>query len=119
MCIARTPIGSVLPAGTVAQRFGRDLLVVVLHLLSKHIAVASCRREVGASWTDDAVTLVAGICGPAAEVAGLVARPLPLGELARVVAQLGCDHGWHRREPLRVESAAVVEGVNALVEMAM
>ena len=30
----RVPIGSVLPAGTVAQRFGRNLLVVVLHLLS-------------------------------------------------------------------------------------
>ena len=27
----------------------------------------------------------------AAEVSGLVARPLPLGEMARVVAQLGCD----------------------------
>ena len=64
---------------------------VVLHLLSS----PSSRREVGASWTDVAVTLVAGIGGPAAEVAGLVARPLPLGELARVVAQLGCDHGLH------------------------
>ena len=51
--IARTPIGSGLPAGTVAQRFGLDLLVVVLHLLSN----PTCRREVGASWTDVAVTL--------------------------------------------------------------
>ena len=42
--ITRAPIGSVLPAGTVAQRLGRDLLVVVLHLLSNQ----SCRREVGA-----------------------------------------------------------------------
>ena len=42
------PMGSVLPAGTVAQRFSRDLLVVVLHLLSN----PSCRREVAASWTD-------------------------------------------------------------------
>ena len=58
--ITRAPIGSVLPAGTVAQRFGSDLLVVVLHLLSN----PSCRREVGASWTDVAVTLVAGIGGP-------------------------------------------------------
>ena len=64
------------------SRFGRDLLVVVLHLLSN----PSCRHEVGASWTDVAVTLVAGIGGPVAEVAGLVARPLPLGEMARVVA---------------------------------
>ena len=65
-------------------------VTVVLHLLSN----PSCRREVGASWTDVAVTLVAGIGGPAAEVAGLVARPLHLGEMARVVAQLGCDRGW-------------------------
>ena len=55
--ITRAPIGSVLPADTVAQRFGCDLLVVVLHLLSD----PSCRREVGASWTDVAFTLVAGI----------------------------------------------------------
>ena len=48
--ITRAPIGSVLPAITVAQRFGRDLLVV-LHLLSN----LSCHPEVGASWTDDAV----------------------------------------------------------------
>ena len=45
--ITRAPIGSISPDGTVAQRFGRDLLVVVLHLLAN----SSCRREVGASWT--------------------------------------------------------------------
>ena len=73
--------------------FGRDLLVLVLHLLSN----PSCRREVGASWTDGAVTLVSGIGGPSAELAGLVAHPLPLGETARVVAQLGCDRGLHQR----------------------
>ena len=33
--------------------------------------------------------MVAGIGGPAAEVAGLVARSFPLEEMARVVAQLG------------------------------
>ena len=113
--ITRAPIGLVLPAGTVAQRIGRDLLVVVLHLLSN----PSCRREVGASWTDVAVTLVAGIGGPAAEVAGLVARPLPLGEMAGVVAQLGCDRGLHQHVPLRVQSVPVVGGVNVLVDMAM
>ena len=64
--ITRAPIGSVLPAGTGAQRCGHDLLVVVLHLLSN----PSCRREVGSSWTAVTVTLVAGIGGPAAEVAG-------------------------------------------------
>ena len=112
--ITLAPIGSVLPAGIVAQRFGRDL-VVVLHLLPN----PSCRREVGASWTDVADTLVAGIGGPAAEVAGLVAHPLPLGELARVVAQRGCDRGLHQHVPLRVQSVTVVEGVNALVGTAM
>ena len=110
--ITRAPIGSVFPAGTVAQRFGRDLLVVVLHLLSN----PSCRREVGASWTDVTVTLVAGIGGPAAEVAGLVARPLPLGEMAHVVAQLGCDRGLHQHVPLRVQSVPFVGGVNVLVD---
>ena len=55
-----TTIGSVLPAGTVAQRFGRDLLVAVLHLLS----TPSCRRQVGTSWTDGAVTVVAGLVVP-------------------------------------------------------
>ena len=113
--ITRAPIGSVLPAGTVAQRFGRDLLVVVLHLLSN----PSRCREVGASWTDAAVTLVAGIGGPAADVAGLVARPLPLGEMARVVAQLGCDRSLHQHVPLRVQSVPVVGGVNLLVDTAM
>ena len=97
-CIARAPIGSVLPAGTVAQRFGPDLLVVVLHLLSS--GSRRCGTEM--SWTDVAVTLVAGIGGPSAGVAGLVARPLPLGEMARVVAHLGRDHGLHQRVPLRV-----------------
>ena len=114
--ITRAPIGSVLTAGTVAtQRFGRDLLVVVLHLLSN----PSCRREVGASWTNVAVTLVAGIGGPAAEVAGLVARPLHLGEMTRVVAQLGCDRGLHQHVPLRVQSVPVVGGVNVVVDTAM
>ena len=113
--ITRAPIGSVLPAATVAQRCGRDLLVVVSHLLSN----PSCRREGGASWADVAVTPVAGIGGPAAEVAGLVARPLPLGEMARVVAQLGCDRGLHQHVPLRVQSVPVVGGVNVLVDTAM
>ena len=66
-----------------------------------------------------AVTLVAGIGCPAAEVAGLVARPLPLGEMARVVAQLGCDRGLHQHVPLRVQSVPVVVGVNVLVDTAM
>ena len=44
---------------------------------------------------------------------GLVARPLPLGEMARVVAQLGCDRGLYQHEPLRlgVQSVPVVGGV--------
>ena len=52
---------------------------------------------------------------PAAKVAGLVARPLPFGELA----QLGCDHGLHQHVPLRVESVPVVRGVNVLMDTAM
>ena len=66
-----------------------------------------------------AVTLVAGIGGPAAEAAGLVARPLPLGGMARVVAQLGCDRGLHQHVPLTVQSVPVVGGVNVLVDTAM
>ena len=101
--ITRAPMGSVFPAGTVAQSFvGCSVasavllvvvLVVVLHLLSN----PSCRREVGALWTDVAVTLVAGIGGLAVEVAGLVARPLPLTG----------------------QSVPVLGGVNVLVDTAM
>ena len=46
-------------------------------------------------------------------------RPLPLGEMARVVAQLGCDRGLHQHVPLRVQSVPVVGGVNVLVDTAM
>ena len=86
----------------------------MLHLLSD----SSCRREVDASWTDVAVTLVAGIGGPAAKVAGLVARPLPLGEMTREVAQLGCDRGLHQHVPLRVQSVPEVRGFNILEDTA-
>ena len=61
--------------------------------------------------------MVAGIGGPAAEVAGLVAFLLPLGKMARVVAQLGCDRGLHQHVPLRVQ--AFVGGADVLVDMAM
>ena len=56
---------------------------------------------------------------PAAEAAGLVARPLPLVELARAVAQLGWDHGLHQHVPLRVQSVPVVGGGNLIVDTAM
>ena len=78
----------------------------------------SCRRKVGAPWTGVAVTLFAGIGGPAAEMFGLVARPLPLRELARVVA-LGCDHGLQQHVPLRVQSVPIAGGVNVLMDTAM
>ena len=53
------------------------------------------------------------------EVAGLVAHPLPLGEMSHVVAQLGCDRGLHQHVNLRVQSVPVVGGVNVLVDTAM
>ena len=60
-----------------------------------------------------------GLIGtPAAELAGLVARPLPLAQLARVAAQLGCGRGLHQHATLRVQSVPVVGGVNALVDTA-
>ena len=49
----------------------------------------------------------------------LVARPLPLGEMARVVAQLGCNRGLHQHVPLRVQAVPVVGCVNVLVDTAM
>ena len=101
-----------LPADAVAQRFGRDLLVVVLHLLSD----PSGRREVRASWSDVAVTLVAGIGGPAAEVAGLVARPLPSG--VGTCGGTACDRGLRQHVPLRLQSVSGVGGVNVLVDTA-
>ena len=39
--------------------------------------------------------------------------------MARVVAQLGCDHGLHQHVPLRVQLVPVVGGVNVLVDTAM
>ena len=50
-----------------------------------------------------------------------VARPLPLGELARVVALEGCDRGLHQHVPLRVhwQSVPVVGGVTVLVDTAI
>ena len=108
-------IESGLPAGTVAQRFGRDLLVVVLHLLSN----PSRCREVGASWTDVAVTLVAGIGGPAAEMSGLVDCPLTLGSWHVWWHSWVVIRGLHQHLPLRVQSVPVVGGVNALVDTAM
>ena len=51
---------------------------------------------------------------PAATVAGLVARPLPFGELARLEAQLGCDRGLHQRVPLRVHMVPFAGGANVL-----
>ena len=63
-----------------------NTLIVVLHLLAN----ASCCREVGALWTDLAVTLVAVIGDPAAEVAGLVARApsVALGHCGGQLCQL-------------------------------
>ena len=87
----------------------------MFHLLSN----PSCRREVDASWTDVAIPLVAGIGDPSAEVAGLVAHPLPLAEMARMVAQLGCDRGLHQHVPLRGQPVPGVGGVNVRVDTAM
>ena len=42
-----------------------------------------------------------------------------LGEMARVVAQLGCNRGLHQHVTLRVQSVPVVEGVNVFVDTAM
>ena len=95
-------------SGTVAQRFGRDLLVVALHLLS----IPCCRHEIGV-----AVTLVVGIGGPTGKVASYIAAPLPLGELGRVVAKPGRDHGLRQHVSLRVQSFPVV--VCVLVDTAM
>ena len=47
-------------------------------------------------------------------MAGLVARPLPFGELARLEAQLGCDRGLHQRVPLRVHMVPFAGGANVL-----
>ena len=52
-------------------------------------------------------------------MARLVARPLPLGGMARVVAQLGFDRGLHQHVPLGVQSVPVVGDVNVLVDTAV
>lgn len=55
------------------------------------------------------LTFAAGTGGSAAMVAGVVARPLHLGQLARVVAQLGCDPGLHWQLPFRVPSVPHID----------
>lgn len=110
----RVPIGSVLPAVAVAQRFGCDQLVGVLHLPSS----PSC-REVGASSIDVAFTLVAGLSGPPAEVAGWVAHMLPLGDLARVVTQPACDRGLHQHMPSMAPSSRQCSTPSRLLEVSI
>ena len=91
--------------------------------MTLYLHIYMCRRySLQVVTRSPSVTLVAGIGGPAADVAGLVARPLPVGEIARVhvVAQLGCDRGLHQHVPLRVQSVdPVVGGLNVLVDTAM
>ena len=60
-----------------------------------------------------------GLVVPADTVAYPFAHPLPLGELAHVVAQHGCVLEFHQHMPLRVQSVPVTGGVNVLVDMAM
>ena len=80
----RAPVGSALPAGTMAQRFCRDVLVGVLHLQSN----PSCRHGVGASWTDVRSLWLWGLKFPRPRWLVWFTRPLPLEEMARVAAQL-------------------------------
>ena len=72
--------------------------------LQKQLEVRDGKDKVLATWIRDVITH---------------ARPLPLGEMAGVVAQLGCDRGLHQHVPLRVQSVPVVGGVNVLVDTAM
>lgn len=41
------------------------------------------------------------------------------GEMERVVAQFGCDHGFYGDVPLRIRSVQVVGGAHVLVYAAM
>lgn len=66
--------------------------------------------------------VVVGIGGPASTAARLGARPLPgnvLRELARVVVQLGGEHGLHQHVPVGVESVLVGRDGNVLVDTAV
>ena len=88
--IRRAPIRSVLPADPVAHGFGPvsdDLLEVVAELLS----FQSRSRACGLTWSDVAVVLLVGMDGGVGGVGvpGVSLRPLPLSEMARVVAFCG------------------------------
>ena len=109
--ICRAPIRSVLPADPVASGSGSitgDLLEVAAQLLSCQSPFAY-----GLTWSDVAVVLLVGMDGVGGDVGvpGVVPRPLPLSELARVIAFCSASHGLQKfvaRLPPSVPVSGVV-----------
>ena len=91
------------------------------HRLLLLLCLQRCRGALGGACIGiDGVGQVCGarLCGVHMHT-GWVARPSPLRDLERVVAQLRCDRGLHHHVPLRFQPVPVVGGVNVVVDTAV
>ena len=118
--IQRAPIRSVLPADPVAHGIGPlsgSLLEVVAQLLS----FQSLYRACGLTWSDVAVVLLVGMDGSGGDIGvpGVALRPLPLSEMARVIAFCGVCRSLQRFVAWLPPSVPVPGVVNVLEDKAV
>ena len=94
-----------------------DLLEVVAQLLSFQSESRAC----GLTWSDVAVVLLVGMdgCGGGVGVPGVSLRPLPLSEMARVVAFCGVCRTLQRYVAWLPPSVPVPGVVNVLEDTAV
>ena len=111
---------SVLPADPVAHGIGPgsgSLLEVVAQLLS----FQSLYRACGLTWSDVAVVLLVGMDGGGGDIGvpGVALRPLPLSEMARVIAFCGVCRSLQRFVAWLPPSVPVPGVVNVLEDTAV
>ena len=120
----RATVRSVLPADPVALGFGDGISSVesaVCDVVAKLLSCSSRARACGLTWSDVAVVLLVGMdgVGGAVGVSGVDARPLPLSELARVVAFCGVCRSLQRYVAWLPKSVPVPGVVNVLEDTAV
>lgn len=116
--ISRAPVGTVLPPVPEAQRPWQApaLLAVAESLLSSASVYGG---DCGVSWSDVAVVFIAGVGTSDCSAVGVSARPLPLAELARVIA-FCCVHPVLKQFVSWLPRSVPVPGVvNVLMDSAM